>query len=288
MLATHLFVREIWSLRSLKTNRDRIKYYMNHIHPNAKIGANVTVEPFSYIAENVEIGEGTWIGPHVTILDYVKIGKNCKIFPGAVIGAIPQDLKYAGELSYVEIGDNTTIRECATINRGTAFSGKALTKIGNNCMIMSYVHVAHDCEIGNNVILVSYVGLAGETIVDDFAIIGGHSAAHQFSNVGAHAMISGMSSIFKDVPPYVLAGHRPLSYYNLNLVGLRRRGFTNDQIQQISDIYRVIYRSGLNVSDACAKIEAEFEETAEKRTILDFIKRSKRGIIKKSVDEIEE
>jgi UDP-N-acetylglucosamine acyltransferase len=263
---------------------------MNHsyIHPNAKIGTTATIEPFCYIAENVEIGEGTWIGPHVTILDYVKIGKNCKIFPGAVIGAIPQDLKFAGEISRVEIGDNTTIRECATVNRGTAFSGKALTKIGNNCMIMSYVHVAHDCRIGDNVILVSYVGLAGETNVDDYAIIGGHSAAHQFSNIGAHAMVSGVSSIFKDVPPYVLAGHRPLAFYNLNIVGLRRRGFSNDQIQQISDIYRVIYKSGLNVSDACDKVEAEFEETNEKRAIVDFIRSSKRGIIKRSVDELEE
>jgi UDP-N-acetylglucosamine acyltransferase len=263
---------------------------MNHsyIHPNAKIGTTTTIEPFCYIAENVEIGEGTWIGPHVTILDYVKIGKNCKIFPGAVIGAIPQDLKFAGEISRVEIGDNTTIRECATVNRGTAFSGKALTKIGNNCMIMSYVHVAHDCRIGDNVILVSYVGLAGETNVDDYAIIGGHSAAHQFSNIGAHAMVSGVSSIFKDVPPYVLAGHRPLAFYNLNIVGLRRRGFTNEQIQQISDIYRVIYKSGLNVSDACDKVEAEFEETKEKRAIVDFIRSSKRGIIKRSVDELEE
>ena len=263
---------------------------MNHsyIHPNAKIGTTATIESFCYIAENVEIGEGTWIGPHVTILDYVKIGKNCKIFPGAVIGAIPQDLKFAGEISRVEIGDNTTIRECATVNRGTAFSGKALTKIGNNCMIMSYVHVAHDCRIGDNVILVSYVGLAGETNVDDYAIIGGHSAAHQFSNIGAHAMVSGVSSIFKDVPPYVLAGHRPLAFYNLNIVGLRRRGFSNDQIQQISDIYRVIYKSGLNVSDACDKVEAEFEETNEKRAIVDFIRSSKRGIIKRSVDELEE
>ncbi len=263
---------------------------MNHsyIHPNAKIGTTATIEPFCYIAENVEIGEGTWIGPHVTILDYVKIGKNCKIFPGAVIGAIPQDLKFAGEISRVEIGDNTTIRECATVNRGTAFSGKALTKIGNNCMIMSYVHVAHDCRIGDNVILVSYVGLAGETNVDDYAIIGGHSAAHQFSNIGAHAMVSGVSSISKDVPPYVLAGHRPLAFYNLNIVGLRRRGFTNEQIQQISDIYRVIYNSGLNVSDACDKVDAEFEETKEKRAIIDFIRSSKRGIIKRSVDELEE
>ncbi|MEF9987090.1 MAG: acyl-ACP--UDP-N-acetylglucosamine O-acyltransferase [Bacteroidales bacterium] len=250
------------------------------VHPKAKIGANVTIGPFCCIAENVEIGEGSWIGPNVTIFDYVKIGKNCKIFPGAVIGAIPQDLKFGGEISYVEIGDNVVIRECATIHRGTAASGKAKTIIGNNTFIMAYVHVAHDCVIGNNVILVSYVGLAGETDVDDFAIIGGSSAAHQFSKIGAHAMLSGGSLIGKDVPPYALAGKRPLSYAGINIIGLRRRGFTTEQITRIKEIYRVIYQSNLNVSDACKKIEADFPETIEKRVILNFIAASKRGIIR--------
>lgn len=254
------------------------------VHPNAKIGANVTISPFCYIAENVEIGEGSWIGPNVTIFDYVKIGKNCRIFPGAVIGAIPQDLKFAGEISYVEIGNHVTIRECATINRGTAASGKGKTIIGNNSFIMSYVHVAHDCIVGDNVILVSYVGLAGETEVNDHAIIGGNSAAHQFSKIGVHAMLSGGSLIGKDVPPYALAGKRPLSFAGVNIVGLRRRGFTNEQIERIRDIYRVIYQSNLNVSDACKKIEAEFAETPEKREILNFIAASKRGIIKHNPD----
>ena len=258
------------------------------VHPNAKIGSNVTIEHFSYIAENVEIGEGTWIGPNVTIFDYVKIGKNCKIFPGAVIGAIPQDLKFAGEVTYVEIGDNTMIRECATVNRGTAASGKGTTVIGRNCMVMSYVHVAHDCRVGNNVILVSYVALAGETEVDDWAIIGGHSAAHQFSKIGAHAMLSGGSLVGKDVPPYVLVGHRPLAYAGINIVGLRRRGFTAEQIDMIKDMYRIIYQSGLNISDACDKIETEFPEGVEKRTILDFIRSSKRGIVKGVTDSIDE
>ncbi len=258
------------------------------VHPNAKIGSNVTVEHFSYIAENVEIGEGTWIGPNVTIFDYVKIGKNCKIFPGAVIGAIPQDLKFAGEVSYVEIGDNTMIRECATVNRGTAASGKGTTYIGKNCMVMSYVHVAHDCKVGNNVILVSYVALAGETEVDDWAIIGGHSAAHQFSKIGAHAMLSGGSLVGKDVPPYVLVGHRPLAYAGINIVGLRRRGFSAEQIDSIKDMYRIIYQSGLNISDACDKIENDFAECVEKRTIIDFIKSSKRGIVKGVTDSIDE
>lgn len=253
---------------------------MSCVHPNAKLGANVKIEPFCYISEHVEIGEGSWIGPNVTIYDYVKIGKNCRIFPGAVIGAIPQDLKFKDEISYVEIGDNVTIRECATINRGTAASGKAITKVGNNTLVMSYVHIAHDCVIGNNCILVSYVGLAGETEVDDFAIIGGSSAAHQFTKIGKHAMLSGGSMIGKDVPPYALAGKRPLAFSGINIVGLRRRGFTVEQIERIRDIYRVIYQSGLNVTDACKKVEAEFPESVEKRDILDFIAASKRGIIR--------
>ena len=261
---------------------------INSIHPNAKLGSNVVVENFSTIAEHVEIGEGSWIGPNVTICNYVKIGKNCRVFPGAVVGAEPQDLKFQGEVSYVEIGDNVTIRECATINRGTGASGKSLTKIGNNCLIMSYVHVAHDCVIGNNVVLVSYVGLGGESEIDDFAIIGGHSAAHQFSRLGAHVMLSGGSMISKDVPPYVLAGHRPLSYGGVNLIGLRRRGFSNEQLECIRNIYRVIYQSGLNTTDACNKVEADFEPSAERDTILNFIRKSKRGIIRASVENIDE
>lgn len=258
------------------------------IHPNAKIGENVQIGPYCYIAENVEIGDGCVIGPHATILDYVKIGKNCKIFPGAVVGGIPQDLKFAGEVSWVEIGDNTVIRECATINRGTAASGKYLTKIGNNCLIMSYAHVAHDCVIGNNVIQVSYTGLAGESVVDDWAIIGGASVAHQFTKIGAHAMVQGGSKIGKDVPPYAMAGREPLSFCGINIVGLRRRGFTLEQIDRIREIYKVIYNSGLNRSDACNVLENEFPASEEKDIILNFIRNSKRGIIKftdLSIDE---
>jgi len=253
---------------------------INKIHPNAKLGADVVVEDFTTIAEHVEIGEGSWIGPNVTIFDYVKLGKNCKVFPGAVIGGIPQDLKFRGEISYVEVGDDVTIRECVTINRGTAASGKGITRVGNRCLIMAYVHIAHDCKIGNNVILVSSVGLAGETDVDDYAIIGGHSGAHQFSKIGAHVMLSGGSMISKDVPPYVLAGHRPLVYGGLNLVGLRRRGFTTPQTDLIRDIYRVIYQSGLSTLDACDKVEAAFPSSVERDTILHFIRSSKRGIIR--------
>lgn len=250
------------------------------VHPNAKIGKNVVISPFSMIAEHVEIGDGTWIGPYVTINDFVKIGKNCKIFNGAVIGALPQDLKFQGEESYVEIGNNVMIREFCTVSRGTAASGKLKTTIGDNTFLMAYVHVAHDCRVGSHVILVSYVGLAGETDIDDWAIIGGASAAHQFSKIGAHSMSSGGSMVGKDVPPYAMAGKRPLSFCGINIVGLKRRGFTMEQIERIRDIYRVIYQGGMNVSAACRKVEETFPESDEKRTILDFIAASKRGIIK--------
>ena len=250
------------------------------VNPNAKIAANVEIGPFSYIAENVEIGEGCVIGPHVTILDYVKIGKNCKIFPGAVIGAVPQDMKFSGEVSWVEIGDNTVIRECATVNRGTAASGKLLTKIGDNCLKMTYALVAHDCHIGTHVFQPSYVGQAGATEIDDWSIIGGGSLAHQFTRVGMHAMIQGGSLIGKDVPPYALAGRNPLSFCGLNNVGLRRRGFTNEQIDRIREIYRIIYNSGLNRSDACVEVEREVPPCIERDNILNFIRASKRGIVK--------
>ena len=186
------------------------------VHPNAKLGENVEVGPYAYIEEHVEIGDGSKILPHATIFNYVKMGKNCTVFPGAVIGAIPQDLKFDGEVTYVEIGDNVNIRECATINRGTKASGRGVTKIGNNVLLMSYTHVAHDCTVGNNCILVSYVGIAGETDVDDWATIGGSSVAHQFSRIGKHAFIGGGCKINKDVPPYVLCGREPLSYAGVN------------------------------------------------------------------------
>ncbi len=261
---------------------------LRNIHPNAKLGKNVTVEPFTTIAEHVEIGEGTWIGPNVTIMDYVKIGKNCKIFPGAVIGAEPQDLKFQGEITYVEIGDNTTLREYVTVNRGTAASGKNVTKVGNNCLLMSYVHIAHDCRVADNVVMSSFVGLAGEVEVDEHAIIGGSSGAHQFTRIGAHVMISGGSMFSKDVPPYALAGRRPLAFGGVNIIGLRRRGFSNEKITEISNIYKVIYQSGLNISDACNKVEADFAPSSERDTILSFIRSSKRGIIKSVADGLNE
>lgn len=250
------------------------------VHPNAKLGDGVEVGPYAYIDEFVEIGEGTKILPHATIFNYVKIGKDCNIFPGAVVGAIPQDLKYSGEVTYVEIGDRVNIRECATINRGTKASGKGVTRVGNDTLLMSYTHVAHDCHVGNHCILTSYVGIAGETDVDDWAILGGSTVAHQFSHIGTHAMVGGGSKINKDIPPYVLCGREPLVFAGVNIVGLRRRGFTNDQVRTIKDIYDLIYFGGMNVSDALDKVEAGFPESEEKTTIVSFIRNSKRGIIK--------
>ena len=252
------------------------------ISPKAKLGDNIEIGPFAFVDDDVEIGDGCKIFPHATVFQYVKMGKNCQIYPGAVVGAVPQDLKFEGEVTSVELGDNVTVRECATINRGTKASGKYITKVGNNTLIMSYSHVAHDCVIGDHCILVSYVGLAGETVVDDWAIIGGGAKAHQFSKVGCHAMVGGMSRINKDVPPYALCGHEPLSYVGVNIVGLRRRGFSSDTIRSIKDIYDTIYYAGLNITDGCAKVEAGFPQSEERDTILDFIRNSKRGIIRAS------
>lgn len=252
------------------------------VSPKAILGDNVEIGPFAFVDDDVEIGDGCKIFPHATVFQYVKMGKNCQIYPGAVVGAVPQDLKFEGEVTSVELGDNVTVRECATINRGTKASGKYVTKVGSDTLIMSYSHVAHDCVIGNHCILVSYVGLAGETVVDDWAIIGGGSKAHQFSKVGCHAMVGGMSRINKDVPPYALCGHEPISYVGVNIVGLRRRGFSSDAIRSIKDIYDTIYYAGLNISDGCAKVEAGFPQTEERDTILEFIRSSKRGIIRAS------
>ena len=259
-----------------------------YVHPDAKIGADVKIDHFAHIAGKVVIGDGCWIGPHVVIMDNVKIGKNCKIYPGAIIGGEPQDYKYAGEETFVEIGDDVVIREYVTINRGTFNSGRGTTKIGNNCMIMSYCHVAHDCHIAANVILTSYVGVAGVVDIDEYTIIGGLSAIHQFARVGAHCMISGGTVTSKDIPPYIIAGKRPVAFGGVNIIGLRRRGFSNEKIDEIREIYKVIYYSGLNTTDACNKIESDFKESPEKRYIVDFIKSSKRGIIKGITDSLDE
>jgi len=249
-----------------------------YVHPQAKVARNVVIEPFVTIHKNVEIGEGTWIGSNVTIMEGARIGRNCRVFPGAVISAIPQDLKFNGEDTTVEIGNNTTIREFVTINRGTMASNK--TVVGDNCLLMAYVHIAHDCIVGNNCILANAANLAGHITIQDFAIIGGLSAVHQFVNIGQHVMISGGSLVRKDVPPFTKAARDPLSFVGINSVGLRRRGFSSEKINEIQEIYRYIYLRKLNVSRAITVIEAEMPATPERDEILSFITSSSRGIMK--------
>mgnify|MGYP001572290192 CR=1 FL=1 len=249
-----------------------------YVNPEAKIANNVVIEPFVTIHKNVEIGEGTWIGSNVTIMEGARIGKNCKIFPGAVISAIPQDLKFEGESTTVEIGNNTTIRECVTINRGTIANNK--TVIGKNCLLMAYSHVAHDCELGDNVIIGNGTQIAGEVKIADFAILSGLVAVHQFVNIGSHVMISGGSLVRKDVPPYTKAGREPLSYEGVNSIGLRRRGFSSEKIGEIQEIYRNLYLRGLNNSKAIIKIETEMPATQERDVIISFIRASDRGVMK--------
>ncbi len=249
-----------------------------YVHPDSKIANNVVIEPFVTINKNVEIGEGTWIGSNVTIMEGTRIGKNCKIFPGAVIGAIPQDLKFKGEETTVEIGDNTTIRECVTINRGTAAKNK--TVVGNNCLLMAYVHVAHDCLVGNYVILGNATQLAGEVIIDDWAILSGLVAVHQFCHIGAHVMISGGSLVRKDVPPFIKVAHEPVAFVGINSIGLRRRNYTNEKINEIQEIYRYLFLSKLNTSNAIEQIEAKMPATKERDELLLFVRNSKRGIIR--------
>ncbi len=250
-----------------------------YIHPNAKLAENVKVDPFTVIHQNVTIGEGTWVGSNVTIMEGVHIGKNCRIFPGAVLGAVPQDLKFKGEDTTVEIGDNTTIREYVTIHRGTRDRWK--TTVGNNCLIMAYSHIAHDCSVGNNCIMSNNSQMAGHVIMADYAWIAGFTAIHQFVKIGQHAFIAGGSLVRKDVPPYIKAVRNPLSYGGVNSVGLKRRGFSLDKINQILDIYRIIYNKGFNTSKALEFIEEEMAASDERDEIISFIRDSERGIIKR-------
>lgn len=252
---------------------------LSYVDPQAKIANNVVIEPFVTIHKNVEIDEGTWIGSNVTIFEGARIGKNCKIFPGAVISAAPQDLKYRGEESTLHIGDNTVVRECVTLNRGTALD-RNRTIIGANCLIMAYVHVGHDCVIGDNVIIANSVQLAGHIEVQDWVYIAGTCAVHQFVKIGAHAMVAGGSLVRKDVPPYTKAGREPLSYEGVNSIGLRRRGYTTEKISEIQEIYRIMYLRGHNNSKAISIIEKEMAPTKERDEILSFIRESDRGVMK--------
>ncbi|MFL2637186.1 MAG: acyl-ACP--UDP-N-acetylglucosamine O-acyltransferase [Flavobacteriaceae bacterium] len=251
---------------------------LSYIHPGAKIAKNVVVEPFTSIDKDVVIGEGSWIGSNVTIMSGARIGKNVSIFPGSVISAVPQDLKFKGEDTTAVIGDNTTIRECVTINRGTSDRNK--TKIGKNCLIMAYSHVAHDCFIGDNCIFSNNSTLAGHVTVGDHVILAGMVAVHQFCSIGNHAFVAGGSLVRKDIPPYVKAAREPISYVGINSVGLRRRGFDSSVIMQIQSIYRTLYQKKYNNTQAVSIMEAEMEATKERDEIIQFIKNSQRGIMK--------
>ncbi|HBI40857.1 MAG TPA: acyl-[acyl-carrier-protein]--UDP-N-acetylglucosamine O-acyltransferase [Tenacibaculum sp.] len=249
-----------------------------YVHPQAKIARNVVIEPFTTIHANVEIGKGSWIGSNVTIMEGARIGENCRIFPGAVISAIPQDLKYNDEDTTVIIGNNVTIRECVTINRGT--SDRMKTVIGDDCLIMAYSHIAHDCIVGNNCIFSNNTTLAGHVNIGSNVVLAGMVAVHQFASVGSHAFVTGGSLVRKDVPPYVKAAREPLSYVGINSVGLRRRGFTTEKIREVQEIYRILYQKKYNNTQAVEIIEAEMEATSERDEILQFVKESHRGIMK--------
>ncbi|TJZ60479.1 acyl-ACP--UDP-N-acetylglucosamine O-acyltransferase [Sphingobacterium olei] len=251
---------------------------LSYIHPDAKIAANVVVEPFSTIHKDVVIGEGTWIGSNVTIMDGARIGKNCKIFPGAVISGEPQDLKFEGEVTTAEIGDNTTIRECVTINRGTKDRYK--TVIGKNCLIQAYSHIAHDCIIGDHCIFSNSSTLAGHITVGDYVVLAGLVAVHQFCKIGSHAFVTGGTLVRKDVPPYIKAAREPIAYAGINSVGLRRRGYTPEQITEIQNIYRVLFVQNRNLSKALDLVEAEFKATEIRDEILTFVRNSNRGVVK--------
>ncbi len=253
-----------------------------YVHPDAKIGQNVTIDAFAYVDNNVEIGDDTHIMPNATILSGARIGKGCTIFPNATIAAIPQDLKFVGEESVAIIGDNTMVRECVTVNRGTASRGHTI--VGSNCLLMAYCHVAHDCELGDNVIIGNATQLAGEVEIEDYAIVSGGTLAHQFTRIGAHVMVQGGSKIPKDIPPYSMVGREPLTYVGLNFVGLRRRGFSSQTIYGIQDVYRLVYQSGLNTTQALEKIEEELPQSEERDHIVNFIKNSSRGIIRGNMD----
>jgi UDP-N-acetylglucosamine acyltransferase len=251
---------------------------LSFIDDQAKIAANVVVEPFTVIHKNVEIGEGSWIGSNVTIFEGTVIGKNCKIFPGAVLGAVPQDLKFEGENTTVVIGDNTVIRECVTINRGT--KDKFTTTIGSNCLLMAYTHIAHDCIVGDHVIIANGVQMGGHVTVEDNARIGGLCAIHQFVKIGRHVMIEGGSMVSKDVPPFVKAGRYPLAYEGVNSIGLRRSEFSSEKINEIQDIYRILFVHNRNLTKAMHIVEAEMKASTERDEIMAFVQESERGVLK--------
>ena len=253
-----------------------------YVHPEAKLGENVIVEPFAYVDRNTDLGDGSRIMTHAAILQGARIGKNCTIFPHATVAGIPQDLKFRGEDTVAIIGDNTIIRECATVNRGTA--SKGFSKVGSNCLVMAYSHIAHDCVIKDHVILSNSTQLAGEVEIDDYAIVSGGALVHQFTKIGAHAMIQGGAKVGKDIPPFVMVGREPITFVGLNIVGLRRRGFSSERINSIQEIYRYLYQSGFNFTQARERIENELPETEDRNAILEFVRTSNRGVVRGNME----
>lgn len=249
-----------------------------YIHPAARLAPGVTVEPFTTIAGDVEIGENTWIGPNVTIMDGARIGAHCQLFPGAVISAIPQDLKFAGEVTTAHVGDHTVLRECVTVNRGTIDRGR--TVVGSHCLLQAYVHIAHDCLVGDHCVISNATQMAGHVLVGDWAIIGGTTAIHQFTKIGAHAFIAGGSLVRSDVPPFVKAAREPLTYAGVNSVGMSRRGFSEARIHEIHELYRLLYLSGMGMQDSLTRIEAEVPFSVERDLVVEFVRGAERGIIK--------
>lgn len=252
-----------------------------YIHPDAKIGNNLKIGNFTNIYENVEIGDNCEIAGNVTIFPGARIGSGVKIFPGAVVSAIPQDLKFKGEETLAIIGDGTTLRECVTVNRGTA--SKGLTQVGENCLLMAYTHIAHDCRLGNNVIISNASQMGGEVVIDDNAVIGGGSMVHQFCHLGKGIMLQGGALVNKDIPPFVKAAREPISYVGLNTVGLHRRGYSQEDINIIAEVYRLIYLSDLNVSNAVKLVMETIPPHPLRDEIVDFINNSHRGVIRSAV-----
>jgi len=247
------------------------------VDPKAEIDSEVKIGPYSIIGSDVRIGSGTTIGPHVVIESYVTIGPNCRIFQYAAIGAIPQDLKFGGEESHVKIGKGTTIREFVTVHRGTA-PGGGETEIGEECLLMNYAHVAHDCKVGRWVIMANGATLAGHVIIGDHAVIGGLVAIHQFSKIGEYAFIGGKTGVPKDIPPYVIASGERARLHGLNTVGLKRHGFSSKTLDELKKAYRIIFRSGLRVAEALVRVNEEVENTPEVLKLVEFVRNSERGI----------
>ncbi len=252
-------------------------HHLSVVHPAAKIGKGVVIEPFAVIAADVTIGDGTWVGPHAVIMDGAQIGANCKIFPGAVIGSIPQDMKFRGEKTTIELGDRVTVREYCTLNRGTEASGRTI--IGDDCLLMAYVHIAHDCIIGKSCIFANNVTLAGHIEVGDFTVLGGFVAVHQFAKIGQHVMVGGTGKVRKDIPPFIKADREPLAYTGVNSTGLQRRGFSQPQIHQIQDAYRLLFLKGMNTKQALEQITGTVPDSAERAAILGFFMENTRGIL---------